>query len=176
MLIELKMAENEKDFTLLAELAHSIWREHYDGIVDMEQIDYMLETNQSPEAIAQQIEEGYHYSIVLVDTEPAGYLSYRFEENKDVFLNKFYVAAPYRGMGVGKYMLKMVENESARNGCKKIWLVVNKNNTNTITAYEKMGFLNKGPLKTDIGNGYIMDDYHLVKAITFASRISLMDA
>ena len=89
MLIELKMAENEKDFTLLAELAHSIWREHYDGIVDMEQIDYMLETNQSPEAIAQQIEEGYHYSIVLVDTEPAGYLSYRFEENKDVFLNKF---------------------------------------------------------------------------------------
>ncbi len=176
MLIELKRAENEKDFKLLAKLARSIWREHYDGIVDMAQIEYMLETKQSPEAIANQIEEGYHYSVVLVDTEPAGYLSYRFEENKDVFLNKFYVAAPYRGRGVGQYMLKIVENETAKGGCKKIWLVVNKNNTDTIAAYEKMGFLNKGPLKTDIGNGYIMDDYHLVKVITFASRISLIDA
>ncbi len=172
MLIELKTAETEQDFTLIADLARDIWLEHYDGIVGREQIDYMLETRQSPEAIAEQVEEGYHYSVVLVDTEPAGYLSYKVDQpSKEIFLNKFYVAAPYRGKGVGKYMLRAVEAAAGRSACNKIWLVVNRNNVETVRAYEKMGFINKGELKTDIGKGFIMDDYKLVKVIAFGASI-----
>ena len=36
---------------------------------------------------------------------------------------------------------------------------VNKYNSNSIAAYEKMGFLNLGPTVADIGDGFIMDDY-----------------
>lgn len=172
MLIELRTAETDEDFALISDLARDIWLEHYDGIVGLDQIEYMLDTIQSPEAISQQVEDGYHYSIVLVDTEPAGYLSYRIDAApKELFLNKFYVAAPYRRMGVGKYMLRAVEAQAGRAGCKKIWLVVNRNNVDTISAYENMGFLNKGELRTDIGNGYIMDDYKLIKVIPFGGSI-----
>ncbi len=174
-MIELRTADTSEDFALVSELARDIWTEHYDGIVDMGQIEYMLQTKQSPEAISQQVDDGYHYSVVLVDTEPAGYLSYRMDEDaKEVFLNKFYVAAPYRGKGVGRHMLGMVERDASQNACRKIWLVVNKNNKDTIQAYEKMGFVIKEELKTDIGNGYIMDDYQLVKVVSFAGLMNMM--
>lgn len=172
MLIELKTAETESDFILLADLAREIWLEHYDGIVGLDQIEYMLGTLQSPAAIAQQVADGCCYSIVLLDTEPAGYLAYQLDtQKKQVFLSKFYVAAPYRRKGAGRHMLKDVENHAARNGCKKIWLTVNRNNTDTITAYEKLGFLKKGELETEIGKGYIMDDYMMVKVIPFCTTL-----
>jgi len=38
-------------------------------------------------------------------------------------------------------------------GLRKISLTVNKNNTDSIKAYEKMGFRNVGSLAQDIGNG-----------------------
>lgn len=175
MLIELREPETSDDFILLADLARDIWTEYYDGIVAMDQIEYMLQTRQSPEAIAAEINEGYCYNVVLVDKEPAGYLSYRVDANgKEVFLNKFYVAAPYRRQGVGRHMLSIVEREASKNKCRKIWLVVNRNNQGTIAAYEKMGFINKGELKTDIGNGYVMDDYQLVKVVSLAGILNMV--
>jgi ribosomal protein S18 acetylase RimI-like enzyme len=175
VLIELRTAESSEDCALLADLARDIWTEHYAGIVDLEQIEYMLNTIQTPAAISKQIEHGYHYSVVLVDMEPAGYLSYHVDtESRELFLNKFYVAEVYRGMGVGKYMLNIVEQVAVREACRKIWLVVNINNVDTIAAYEKMGFINKGALKTDIGNGYIMDDYRLVKVVGYSSMMNMM--
>jgi RimJ/RimL family protein N-acetyltransferase len=170
MLIELRPAETEEDFALIADLARDIWLEHYDGIVDLAQIEYMLETIQSQGAISGHVKQGYLYSIVLVDHEPAGYLSLLLDrERREVFLSKFYLAAPYRNRGVGRRMLSFVEKEGARMHCLKIRLTVNRNNIGSIAAYERMGFTRKGELKTDIGRGYIMDDYELVKAIPFGA-------
>ena len=44
-------------------------------------------------------------------------------------------------------------------GKKKIQLTVNKNNINTIKAYEKWGFKTIDSVVTDIGYGFVMDDY-----------------
>ena len=42
---------------------------------------------------------------------------------------------------------------------QSIQLTVNKNNTNTIKAYEKWGFKTIDSAVTDIGSGFVMDDY-----------------
>jgi RimJ/RimL family protein N-acetyltransferase len=47
----------------------------------------------------------------------------------------------------------------------KIALTVNKNNVNSIKAYEKMGFKNVGSVVQDIGSGYVMDDYKMEKTL-----------
>ena len=44
-------------------------------------------------------------------------------------------------------------------GKNKIKLTVNKNNTNTIKTYEKWGFKQIDSVVTDIGCGFVMDDY-----------------
>jgi len=44
-------------------------------------------------------------------------------------------------------------------------LTVNKNNNIALRAYEKLGFVNHGPLETDIGEGYIMDDFLMRKVL-----------
>ena len=46
-------------------------------------------------------------------------------------------------------------------GMRAIWLTVNKYNANTIAAYKKMGFETIGDGVTDIGSGYVMDDYFM---------------
>ena len=49
--------------------------------------------------------------------------------------------------------------------CTAIELTVNKYNSGTIAAYEKMGFEKVRPAVFDIGGGYIMDDYIMKKSL-----------
>jgi hypothetical protein len=42
---------------------------------------------------------------------------------------------------------------------KKIWLTCNRHNTKTIAVYEHLGFQKVNEEVTDIGNGFVMDDY-----------------
>ena len=43
---------------------------------------------------------------------------------------------------------------------------VNLNNINAIKTYEKLGFINAGPVVADIGNGFVMDDFEMKKSLT----------
>jgi RimJ/RimL family protein N-acetyltransferase len=55
--------------------------------------------------------------------------------------------------------LKFIRKRATELGVKTIALTVNKNNTDSIKAYEKMGFKNVGSVITDIGSGFVMDDF-----------------
>jgi RimJ/RimL family protein N-acetyltransferase len=80
-------------------------------------------------------------------------------------LSKLYVLRSARGNGIARSALSFIEAQVKALGLRKIQLTVNKFNTNSIKAYEKMGFINRKAIIQDIGNGYVMDDYVLEKAI-----------
>ena len=61
--------------------------------------------------------------------------------------------------------LRFLENLCRNNGWAKIWLTVNNNNTNSIAAYQAMGFHAADTQVADIGNGFVMDDYIMEKII-----------
>jgi len=142
----------------LAELAAGIIKEHYDPIIGAEQNDYMIAEFQTPEAILEQLKEGYHYYFVRdAKDKNLGFLAF-LPENMKMYLSKFYLLKEQRGRGLSRKMLQFVIDKSLKRGLDKILLHVNKNN-DALLAYESIGFERIGERKKDIGNGFYMDDY-----------------
>ena len=142
-------------------LANTIWHHHYKPIIGKEQVLYMLDKFQSSEAIKRQIEDGYEYYLLLYENDYVGYISIKKDAPEILFLSKIYVLANFRGKKIGKSAMAFIMNRAKVLGCTHIRLTVNKYNTNSIAAYERMGFKTIEALVIDIGQGYIMDDYKM---------------
>jgi ribosomal protein S18 acetylase RimI-like enzyme len=157
--------ESAGDCAEVAGLADRIWREHYTPIIGKAQVDYMLKKFQSASAIEDQINnQNYQYFILKKDSRTAGYLAVRIDGDT-LFLSKIYVDSLLRGKGYGREMMNFLEDFCRNAGLREIWLTVNKNNTKSIETYKRMGFVNTGTVCTDIGGGFVMDDYKMVKSL-----------
>ena len=147
----------------VAALARETWMEHYLPLIGAAQVEYMLARFQSAEAIARQIAaEGYEYYW----TPGAGYLALvPASARQSAMLSKLYVLASRRGAGMGRAMVEFAEKRAAQLGCLELWLTVNKHNAGSIAFYEKVGFRKTEALVTDIGGGFVMDDWRMAKRI-----------
>lgn len=144
----------------VARLARDIWEQHFTPIVGAAQVQYMLDTLQSAGPVTGQIARGYAYDLVLVDATDAGYLAVVADTTgARMQLSKLYLTASLRGHGIGRQMLQRARHRCREAGCRKLWLTVNRHNNGSIAAYEAMGFRTTRTLVTDIGNGFVMDDY-----------------
>ena len=145
----------------VAALAAEIWREHYEGILSPDQIEYMVEQFQSEKAITKSIAENHYTYYAIRDVGLlVGYCGVQpNEEDHTLFLSKLYLRADYRGRRISRLVLAMLYERCITEGYDSIWLTVNKGNTNSINAYRKLGFSIEREEVTDIGNGYVMDDY-----------------
>lgn len=152
------------DVESVVNLGNEIWKEHYSPIIGKDQVEYMLEKFQSTEAINNQLEEGYLYFLLMLNNDEIGYLSIQPRENL-LFLSKVYLLKSFRGRGFFTSVLLFIENLAADLKVDKIQLTVNKHNSKTISAYQAKGFTNIKSAVFDIGNGFVMDDYIMEKAI-----------
>jgi ribosomal protein S18 acetylase RimI-like enzyme len=149
----------ESGIKKIVRLAEEIWTEHYTSIIGADQVKYMLSKFHSEDVIANQIDrEKYSYFLIEGKDNFAGYIGVQ-SRSEELHLSKLYILSSERGLGAGKAAMNFVKDFASENGFSKISLTVNKNNTNTIAAYDKLGFVNVGDLYTDIGGGYAMDDY-----------------
>lgn len=156
-LVEVKTAEQVKS---VAALADEIWHEWFPGIISAEQIDYMVEKFQSEKAVTEQFEKGgYRYYLILKGSTYIGYTAIRGDSDGRLFLSKIYIKKEYRGNGYAREVFEFMKEYCRENGFKAIWLTVNKHNDHASAVYEKCGFRIVGEDVTDIGNGYVMDDY-----------------
>lgn len=148
-----------KDVPKLAKLASEIWHEYWPVILSPEQIDYMVDKFQSEFAINNQIQnENYEYYFIKYDNENAGYIGISSKENY-LFLSKLYIKKDFRHKGLGSKMFEEIKKIALNKGYKSIQLTVNKYNENTINAYKKWGFKIIDSVVSDIGCGYVMDDF-----------------
>lgn len=148
-----------KNIEKLAILASEIWHEYWVEILSKEQIDYMVDIFQSENAIKNQIEnENYTYFYINNEAQNIGYIGLS-KKQEYLFLSKFYIKKDYRNKGIGTKVFEFIKDFANKNSYKKIQLTVNKNNTNTIKAYKKWGFVVVNSVVTPIGNGFVMDDY-----------------
>ena len=79
---------------------------------------------------------------------------------KEIYMNKFYIKTDVQGKGIGANILKQWENLAQP---KELSLQVNRKNFKAINFYFKTGFVIKEVADFDIGNGFSMDDYIMVK-------------
>lgn len=162
---QINRAKSPIHFQQIADLANTIWTEHYTPIIGQDQVTYMLDKFQSVEAIKKQILEGSEYYVLTYEEKPSGYFCISGKKDS-LFLSKYYVLKTYRGKGIGKMAMQYIKRRAEELAYTKITLTVNKNNHNAIKAYEKMGFQKIKAIIQDIGNNYIMDDYLLEKVMS----------
>lgn len=155
----------EKDIETLATAANEVWHEYFRSILALEQIDYMVKKFQSVPALTYQIKcQSYQYYILNDNETPTGYIGIHPESNR-LFLSKIYLLKPYRKKGFASLMLKKVEEIARKTGKSSIYLTVNKYNTNSKEVYEHKGFNIIDSTVTDIGGGFVMDDYVMEKIL-----------
>lgn len=160
--------EEVKDARLIpvvVSLARAIWTEHYTPIIGAAQVDYMLMKFQSVDALEKQLREGYRYFLLKYQDGYVGYIGIIPEKaTSSMCLSKFYISKSVRGKGFARESVVFIEEICRADKIKTIWLTVNKNNP-SISIYEKLGFRKKADIVTDIGNGFVMDDFRMEKQV-----------
>lgn len=154
------------EISAAASLAYETWNSHYLPIIGQQQIDYMLEKFQSVAAINQQIEENTKYFIAKIENQPVGYFALApSSDSTSLQVSKLYVIKNQQRSGIGAAIIYYIETYSIMQNVHRLWLTVNRQNLTAIHFYEKMGFNKTGTLIQDIGNGFVMDDYKMIKTI-----------
>jgi D-tyrosyl-tRNA(Tyr) deacylase len=142
-------------------IAEAAWPPTYAGIIPPEQIPYMISRMYSADAVAAAAAAHTLYFLVLADGADAGLLSYDETPREDgaCELHKIYTLPQYWGRGIGNDLLLRAIDAARHAGASSIWLRVNKNNKRALKAYRRAGLSQWRSICTDIGEGFLMDDY-----------------
>lgn len=159
---------SEEHLASIAELAGVIWRTCYPGIITRAQIDHMLARMYARDTMREDIRsQGICYDRLLTSGELVGFASYGPTEQPDTFkLHKIYLHPDWQGRGLGSRLLKHCEGESRKRGAQRLILAVNKRNAKAIAAYQRNGFVIAESVVTDIGGGFVMDDFVMAKSLS----------
>jgi len=152
---------------LVAELGREIWLTHYVEIVGRAQVDYMTRQRFSDTYLRAYLDNGSHWlDLLWLGDQAVGYCSYALLENgTEMKLEQLYLRHDHHGRGLGRFMMNHVEAQARARGCRMIVLGVNKRNQSSIDVYHRSGFTIREEAVTDIGNGFVMDDYIMEKPL-----------
>ncbi|MCS6935739.1 MAG: GNAT family N-acetyltransferase [Chitinophagales bacterium] len=149
----------QDDIPSIIKLAQQIWRAYYPAIIGLAQVEYMLAQRYTEKEITSQMQAGERYYVALGDNQMVGYASLRADSDA-WFLHQLYVLPSHFGFGIGTGFLHFLFHEA---GYRTIRLQVNRKNIRAINFYFKNGFVIERCIDVDIGNGYYMNDYVMVK-------------
>lgn len=152
------------DIPVISALADRIWKKHYVPIIGLPQVEYMLKNMYNTESISQQMKDKQHYTLVYDNNIAIGYISISTKDDKNYFLHKFYVEVDEQRKGIGSQLLDYIL--STMNTAETIELTVNRQNFKAINFYFKRGFIIKEVADFDIGNGFFMNDFIMIKRIS----------
>ena len=154
----------ERDVETLCALAASIWQRHYPPIIGSAQTDYMLAQRYTPDAIRAELRrDDLWWDVVTAGGRMVAFASSLALES-EMKLDKLYVDFGHQRRGFGGMLIAHVCERARRLGYRAVTLAVNKRNEHAIAAYRRHGFTICDVAVTDIGGGFVMDDYIMVRA------------
>ncbi len=150
-------------------LSDEIWKQVYPSVVPMAQIEFLLNTWYSTDALTEQMEQsGHQFILVEWNDEAVGYASYsmKLADQPERFrVHKLYLQPAMHGKGIGRAMLKFIAAESMPLGCKELELNVHKRNP-AVGFYQHVGFTIEKDIVTVIEHGHVLDDYIMMLDLT----------
>lgn len=149
----------------VADLARAVWQAHYLDIIGQGQIDYMLDQRYRPGLIRQLLARGDLWLAARADGELIGFAHGHPLADGDYKLDKLYVATDWQRHGIGGELIRAVAERARRRGHGRLLLRVNRQNQQAIDAYLKHGFTVATIIVEDIGGGFVMDDYVMIKEL-----------
>lgn len=168
---KLQEIHTNEDIEKLAQLAHDIWFEYWPERIGEAQTSYMVEKFQSLDAIKRDMaKNAYEYWFVRDESnEIVGYTGGHVEEETNrFFISKIYLLKTSRGHGYASDVIRFYEELCQSRKLRAMYLTVNKYNDNAIRAYDAKGFKTIDACESDIGEGFIMDDFIMEKEVTLA--------
>jgi ribosomal protein S18 acetylase RimI-like enzyme len=155
------------DLASVTALANETWRQHYPGILSDAQIDYMLARGYAREALAPFVLEPQS-GIALAERggDLLGFAAWLPADARDALkLDKLYVQPQHHGEGIGSALVDHVAEIARAAGCTRLVLNVNRRNDASIRWYERRGFVVRERGDFPIGNGFVMEDFIMVKPL-----------
>lgn len=165
-MITLRLATT-KDISIIQDIAEKTWFVSYQGIITPEQIRYMLDNMYSASNIEKSIlDPNQAFWLAEKDDNVLGFcgIEHDYPEANFTRIHKLYILPDTQGMGIGKILLNHVGKEALAHGNQYLHLNVNKYNK-AVDFYQKSGFSVANEEVLDIGNGYVMDDFIMTKAL-----------
>lgn len=151
---------NSNDISLITSLADKIWHEHYPTIISHKQIDYMLASRYSAKAIKEGMEKGEVYHLAYEGENLLGYAA--VERLADsYYLHKFYLLTAQHRKGIGSAFFRYILEQTTDS--VPIRLQVNRKNIKAVNFYFKQGFCIEYAKDFDIGEGFLMEDFVMIR-------------
>lgn len=148
----------------IRQLALRIWPKSFEEILSSSQIEYMLEMMYALPILEKDFDRGVQFFILKVDENNAGFAAIEKKEKHSFKLHKIYLDQKLHGMGLGKILLKAMEQEVKNRGGIQLFLNVNRHNK-AIAFYKSQGYQVINEEDIEIGNGYYMNDYVMLKQL-----------
>ncbi|MFN5981864.1 MAG: GNAT family N-acetyltransferase [Fluviicola sp.] len=155
------------DIPAIYDLAVKTWKITYPSIISNEQIDYMIEKMYSKEKLNEVIEkEKFNFLLFEIENQLVGFCSIEHNYNNEAItrIHKLYVDPEVQGKKIGQQLLANTQVLAVKNNSNKLHLNVNKKNP-AVNFYFKQDFSVEREEVLDIGNGFVMDDYVMIKEI-----------
>jgi len=160
MILEIKAAQLD-DLKLISSMAREIWQETYVDSIGQAQVNYMLGLFYSENALIHNANLGHDIFLINYDGQVIGYLDI---EKKDygVFIHKFYLINNGQRKGTGSEVMNWLFSKYDMFN-KVARLNVNRKNYKAINFYFKNGFMIEMTGDFDIGGGYFMNDFVMIR-------------
>lgn len=154
------------DIPSIRSIARAAWPVAYVGIITPAQITYMLDLMYSEASLQEQMtSKGHRFLLAEREGMPIGFAGFQHHYKPGRSrLHKLYVLAEVKGSGVGHSLMEAVLKEVQREGDTAIELNVNKHNPST-GFYARHGFTIEREEVIDIGNGFVMDDFVMLREL-----------
>lgn len=147
-------------------LARVIWQATYPALISQAQIDAMLADRYAPARIREQLDDSRQaWWVARQDHALAGFAHALLDDEHGCKFDKLYVHPDQQRRGIGATLLREVEDWARNHQARRVWLQVNRGNTQAIRAYEKYGFRIIESRVFDIGGGFVMDDHVMEKRL-----------
>ena len=154
------------DVEALCSLAREIWRAHYPPIIGAAQTEYMLAQRYQPSIILAELgRDDIFWDVLRSDGVMVAFASSVVENTRELKLDKLYVHPAHQRSGLGGSLLQHAHQRARALALDAVTLAVNKHNEAAIASYLKHGFEIRDAVVKDIGGGFWMDDYIMVRKV-----------
>lgn len=165
-MISIRIA-NTEDIDLIHQLGKAAFYPTYLPFISEAQVDYMFHKMYDADALLQQMNKRGDLFLIAYDNETElGFASLQinYEGNQTSKLHKLYVLPDIQTKGIGKSLLHKAEEIARNAGEENLLLNVNRYNK-AVDFYKHMGYTIHRIDDIDIGNGFFMNDYEMIKSI-----------
>ncbi len=103
-----KLVAKAKYIHMTADLASELWHEVYKRYYPAKQLDTLVDTLQSADAIEEDIDNDVNYFLVFLGDQLIGYFAWKME-NTALHLLHLYLKPEYRGKALGRDIVNTCE-------------------------------------------------------------------